>query len=66
MQTSNGYYRPTFTSKDENRFKFTTFDELINPLRADHPFGKCLHFDYAIFGSSSISFKTYKFNQQGF
>jgi hypothetical protein len=26
--------------KDESRFKITSFDELTNPLRADHPFGK--------------------------
>lgn len=42
QKSINGYYRPTFSSKDETRFKFNTFDELINPLRSDHPFGKSL------------------------
>lgn len=27
-------------SKDENRFKMSTFDQLISPLRVDNPFGK--------------------------
>jgi hypothetical protein len=28
--------------KEENRFRFTTFDQLISPLRVDNPFGKQL------------------------
>eukprot|EP00347_Sterkiella_histriomuscorum_P020303 403338323 len=38
QQSSNNFYRPSVPTKDENRFKFTTFEELINPLRSDHPF----------------------------
>ena len=30
----------THSDKDENRFKFSTLDVLINPLRCDSPFGK--------------------------
>ena len=28
--------------RDENRFKLSTFDDLINPLRNDNPFGKLI------------------------
>lgn len=27
-------------AKDENRFRLSTFDQLISPLRVDNPFGK--------------------------
>ncbi|CDW73737.1 myb-like dna-binding domain-containing protein [Stylonychia lemnae] len=49
QQSSNNYYRPANYSKDENRFKFTTFDELINPLRSDHPFELWAPKEIAIF-----------------
>ena len=26
--------------RDKDRFRLSTFDILMNPLRADHPFGK--------------------------
>ena len=32
----NQYVQP---QRDENRFRLTTFDQLINPLRVDNPFG---------------------------
>jgi hypothetical protein len=40
---STNYAYSALNGRDENRFKFTSFDELINPLRADHPFGKQTH-----------------------
>lgn len=39
QMSGNGFSSNNAFSKDENRFKISTFEELINPLRSDHPFG---------------------------
>ena len=36
------YVQPVAGSRDENRFRMSTFDQLISPLRVDNPFGKPL------------------------
>lgn len=42
QQSSVGYWQRPRDPREEDRFKITTFDELVNPLRIDHPFGKSM------------------------
>lgn len=42
-KTEAGLKRPEengHSRKEDNRFRLTTFDQLISPLRVDNPFGK--------------------------
>lgn len=54
------------STRDENRFKLSTFDDLINPLRNDNPFGKYIDLLEVPYLKSIVKFlKNYNFRVMG-